>query len=629
MSKGRLETYCKRMKASCLLIVLCLLFSDAKALAGERIALVVGCSRYGNLPEQMQLVSPAADSEDVAGSLRGMGYRLVGGDALKDPTRDKFAEAVEKLTAQAKGAEAVVFYFSGHGVQLGEDNYLLPVDTPQITGVAQLKARTVNMRELVMVALEEARVQTKVLILDCCRDNPFAAQLEAAQAKVGKSIRTKSVGEISGYGSGFYLAFATSPGRTALDGNGSRNSPFTRAFLDSLKSGSNADIDLVFRDVKRRMPRDQVSWTNSSLETAFAFGVQQVALRKVEKKPPAALGKAKGKEKPKENAGPQTIAVSEGKEPGDAFTNSLGSKFCWCPPGEFWMGSLPLEQGLAKKWGYDGHNEKRHRVHLSRGFWLSECEVTQAEWKTVMVRELRNEVTAMMQSTRLFNVGGKIMTMRDMHGAHPKDSVQKFMGIKARDYPIYWIDWEEAQEYCQRLTERERGLGVLPAGWKYSLPSEAQWEYACRAGSSGHIYSGDLDIVGKNNAPALHAIAWYGGNSCAGYVGKGFSCAALPQRQFTGIEAGPRRVGEKQPNAWGLCDMIGNVAEWCLDAYVEDISTLQADPTVPSGSPFRIIRGGAWGSTAVNCRAAERSRNEPAFRSNTLGFRPALVRTAD
>jgi uncharacterized caspase-like protein len=218
------------------------------AVAGDRVALVMGCSRYGNLPDHMQLVSPGPDSEDVANALKGMGYRLIGGGAIKDVTRDKFTESVEKLTAQSKGAEAVVFYFSGHGVQLGEDNYLLPVDTPKITGLAQLKGRAVNTRELIMVALEEARVETKVLILDCCRDNPFASQLEAAQVKTGKSVKTKSVGEISGYGPGFYLAFATSPGRTAQDGNGSRNSPFTAALLESLKSNRSTDIDLMFRE---------------------------------------------------------------------------------------------------------------------------------------------------------------------------------------------------------------------------------------------------------------------------------------------------------------------------------------------------------------------------------------------
>jgi N-acetylmuramoyl-L-alanine amidase len=112
-------------------------------------------------------------------------------------------------------------------------------------------------------------VKNKVVILDCCRDNPFSAQLEAALSQVGKNIRTKSLGEITGYGPGFYLAFATSPGQTAADGNGERNSPFTAAILKTIPGGAEKDIDFFFREVKSRLPSDQVSWTNHSVTSSF------------------------------------------------------------------------------------------------------------------------------------------------------------------------------------------------------------------------------------------------------------------------------------------------------------------------------------------------------------------------
>lgn len=256
------------------------------AVAGQRVALVVGCSKYANLPSSMQLVSPGADSADVAAALKAMGYSIVGGGPVKDPTREEFATAAERFASAARGADAAVFYYSGHGIQVGEDNYLLPVDTPRITGISQLKNRAVQLRDSFMVALEEAKVPTKVVVLDCCRDNPFASQLEAVMAQVGKSIKSKSVGEITGYGPGFYLAFATSPGQAALDGNGRRNSPFTTAFLKTLETSASKDIDLFFRDVKKVMPPDQVSWTNSSLTDEFALGLQPVALKQAD---PAAL----------------------------------------------------------------------------------------------------------------------------------------------------------------------------------------------------------------------------------------------------------------------------------------------------------------------------------------------------
>ncbi len=123
-----------------------------------------------------------------------------------------------------------------------------------------------------MVALEEAKVRTKVVMLDCCRDNPFASQLEAVLAQVGKSIKTKSVGEIAGYGPSFYLVFAASPGQAASDGNGRRYNPFTAAFLKTLETSVSKDIDLFLRDVKKVMAADEMSWTNRSLTGEFFTG---------------------------------------------------------------------------------------------------------------------------------------------------------------------------------------------------------------------------------------------------------------------------------------------------------------------------------------------------------------------
>ncbi|MEI6871534.1 MAG: SUMF1/EgtB/PvdO family nonheme iron enzyme [Verrucomicrobiota bacterium] len=617
-----------------LTIVVFVELSTHDVIAGQRVALVVGCSKYANLPSNMQLISPAADSADVAAALKAMGYTIVGGGAVKDPTREEFTTAAERFASAARGAEAAVFYYSGHGIQVGEDNYLLPVDTPKITGISQLKNRAVLLRDAFMVALEEAKVPTKVVVLDCCRDNPFASQLEAVMAQVGKSIKTKSVGEITGYGPGFYLAFATSPGQTAFDGNGRRNSPFTTAFLKSLETSSNKDIDLFFRDVKKVMPPDQVSWTNSSLTDEFALGLQTVALKKAD---PAAqqaeverrarelalqMTAEKGQEKA---SGLQKGAVMEGREAGQVYENSLASRFRWCPPGEFVMGSASLEQAAIKQW-WNGSDEKQHPVELTRGFWLAEHEVTQAEWKTVMRRSIRDEVVAMLNDAQKFNFGaGKMVTVRELVGANTGDDPVKHMGVESDDMPIYWVSWEQAAEYCQRLTERERIAGRLPAGWRYALPTEAQWEYACRAGTSSTVYTGAVKFLGKNNAPALDNIAWYGGNSSVNYTGRGWNTSGVTERQYTGATGGPRRVGTKGANPWGLQDMIGNVDEWCSDWYEEDISNRTFDPVGPASGVLRVFRGGSWNNSAARCRAAFRCRLVPSVRADFVGFRPALV----
>lgn len=249
-------------------LILIFLFPFA-ALAAERVALVLGNNAYQELGASMQLTSPVHDAEDVARSLRTSGYLIATGKPVLNGTREEIAAATEQFAAMAKGAEAAVFYYSGHGIQIGEDNYLLPSDTPKITGLSMLRGRAVHLRDSVMIALEEAGVKNKVVILDCCRDNPFSAQLESALSQVGKNIKTKSVGEITGYGPGFYLAFATSPGQTAADGNGDRNSPFTAAILKTIPGAAGKDIDFFFREVKSLLPSDQVSWTNHSITSSF------------------------------------------------------------------------------------------------------------------------------------------------------------------------------------------------------------------------------------------------------------------------------------------------------------------------------------------------------------------------
>lgn len=259
------------MKRAFLLMMVCLGVSSLRA---ERVALVMGNNRYDNLAEAQQLQSPVADAVDVAAGLKKLGYKVVSDGALTNATRERMITAIEEFTGLAKNAEAAIFYFSGHGVQMGEEQFLIPSDTPPLTAPSILTNRAVKLRESVMVALEEQQARTKIMILDCCRDNPFSAQLDRALAQVGKSMRTKSLGEITGYGPGFYLAFATSPGTTASDGNGRRNSPFTAAMLESLQTSvTSDDIDFFFRDVKSRLGQEQVSWTNHSMADRFCLAI--------------------------------------------------------------------------------------------------------------------------------------------------------------------------------------------------------------------------------------------------------------------------------------------------------------------------------------------------------------------
>jgi len=183
--------------------------------------------------------------------------------------------------------------------------------------------------------------------------------------------------------------------------------------------------------------------------------------------------------------------------------------------------------------------------------------------------------------------------------------VDTYLANEADDLPMYFVSWEDAQEFCRRLTAIELAAGRLPKGYEYALPTEAQWEYAARGGTRTATY-----------AP-LGTIAWYDDNSWQGYVGKGFKVAG-------GI-AGPRSVAGKAPNNWGLYDMAGNVWQWCSDWYGPYPGGKLVDPTGPASGTMRVNRGGSFGSAAADERSASRAGNPPMEASAYRGFRLALV----
>ena len=205
------------------------------------------------------------------------------------------------------------------------------------------------------------------------------------------------------------------------------------------------------------------------------------------------------------------------------------------------------------------------QVQLTQPFWLGKYEVTQGQWERVM--------------------GSTVQQQRD------KVDPQWEMRGEGADHPIYYVSYDEALAFCQKVTASERAAGRLPEGYAYTLPTEAQWEYACRAGTTGD-YAGNLDSMG-----------WYGDNS-------GNTTHA---------------VGQKQANAWGLYDMHGNVWEWCRDWYGAYPGGTAADPSGAASGSDRVFRGGSWYFSAPYCRSAFRGRRSPGIRNSNLGFRLALA----
>jgi serine/threonine protein kinase/formylglycine-generating enzyme required for sulfatase activity len=237
------------------------------------------------------------------------------------------------------------------------------------------------------------------------------------------------------------------------------------------------------------------------------------------------------------------------------LTADTAIRLKWIPPGEFTMGSPATEIGRHPDEG------PLTRVIMRQGFWLGEHEVTQRQWQAMMGYNVSNF---------------------------------KSLGSMA---PVESVSWNEVMEFCRKLTEQEQRAGRLPAGYAYTLPTEAQWEYAARAGTATRFYTGSTD---GNLAPA----GWYSDNS----------------------GGSTKVVGQKAANHWGLYDMSGNVREWCLDWYAEAYAgDMQADPTGPTTGSFRLYRGGGWDDRARDCRMAKRFKGAPGYRDYDLGFRLALA----
>ena len=297
-------------------------------------------------------------------------------------------------------------------------------------------------------------------------------------------------------------------------------------------------------------------------------------------------------------------------------------RFRGCPAGTFMMGSPDWEAGR------DSDSETRHAVTLSSGFWIGETEVTQGQWRALMNGETIYSLVqkGLMDNTQ-YEFEKRKQTWREYIGKETDSDPKSICGDLSWDVPVYYVTWQEACRFCAILTEQERQAGRLPNGYEYRLPTEAEWEYACRAGTTTSLPNGkEIEIFGERNAPALNSIAWYAGNSSVDFYGRGWNSDNWKEKQFPGGFAGPHQVMTRQPNNWGIYDMVGNVFEWCLDRDCPISNVPMIDPVGNDSSVRdRIVKGGGWIKPAKWCRPSSRGHVDPAYRDNWLGFRVALA----
>jgi formylglycine-generating enzyme required for sulfatase activity len=274
------------------------------------------------------------------------------------------------------------------------------------------------------------------------------------------------------------------------------------------------------------------------------------------------------------------LAASENSPP----VNPDPEHLVWIKPGTFTMGSPATEQDRM-----DDREGPQTQVTISQGFWMSKHETTQEEYQSVMGTN-----SSYFQGWKLF----RLRVWQAVMGTNQS----RFKGDTKR--PVETVSWHDATNYCAKMTAGERAAGRLPAGYEYRLPTEAEWEYACRAGTTTATAYGDSLSSTQAN---------FAGNKPYGGAANG------PYLENT------TKVGSYAPNAWGLYDMHGNVWEWCWDWYGPYPGEGVIDPRGPNTGSDRVFRGGGWNSYGGDCRSADRDYGWPDYRGRNGGFRPVLA----
>jgi len=584
----------------------------------QRIALVIGNGSY----KSSLLANPVNDANDMADALERCNFTVM---KKINANRREMRRAIRKFGHEIKSGVVGLFYYAGHGIQVKGENYLVPIGA-EVYSEDEVEDECLKVSS-VLRKMETAGNRLNIIILDACRDNPFGRSFRSGNQGLAKMDAP----------TGSILAYATAPGSVAADGIG-RNGLYTSKLLKHMMA-AGLEIGKLFRqvriDVMDASGKRQVPWESSSLTGDFYFDSKRaIAVVKRPKKGPKqpvlttktkpkdelelAFAKLREKEEAKRKTkealvrkykklledvkkyekikasdldkGTKLAALealkrkypelAEDVEPGDSgtfvsralaedidgsflkfalsegirpsITNSIGMTFMYIPSGTFMIGSPPNEPNRD-------NDESQHRVTISKPFYIQTTEVSQGQWRRVM-----------------------------------GDNPSHFKNC-GDDCPVENVTWKDVQEFIRKLNQME-GID------RYRLPTEAEWEYACRAGTTTPFYTGTCISTEQAN---------YDGN----YPMPG--CPRGEDRKKT------FRVGSFQPNSWGLYDMHGNVWEWCQDWYGDYPTGQVTDPKGPSSGDSRVIRGGSWGGNAGGCRSTNRDGDDPDFRFSRLGIRVA------
>ncbi len=526
---------------------------------GTKYALLIGVSKYD--PTQLKNLNfPERDATELAKTLidragfqRKNVYLMTqtesGKDVRRAPTVKNIRRKLHGLINLCDKADTLVIAFAGHGVQfvMDKSNYFCPADA-DLTD----KKTMINLQTEVYQQLEkncDARV--KLLFVDACRNDPRTdASRNAARNRKEIDLRGLNRPQDLKLPKGLAAFFSCQPGQISFEDKDLKHGVFFHFVIEGLK-GKAAN-----RDGRVTLPslQDYVySSVKNHVFNKFSETIQKPQLLSV--------------------SDDVIILIEQGKLVKE-ITNSIGMKLRLIPAGTFTMGSPKDEKERNSDEG------PQHEVEITKPFYMGVYEVTQAQFKKVMGYN-----PSYFSRNGKEKAGAKYSDYSKPFGG--KESVQ---GMTTTSFPVENVSWDEAVEFCKKLSDL---ASEKRAGRLYRLPTEAEWEYACRGGSKKYQVFAFGDSLTTKQANFAYELK----RTC--------------------------KVGSYQANGFGLFDMHGNVYEWCNDFYSDETYTenKRTDPVGPNTGDRRSLRGGSLGNYGYGCRSANRFRNNPGNRYRSYGFR--------
>ncbi len=585
-----------------LLLFFCWLPVVSLQAASSKVALVIGNSAYAHAP----LTNPINDAHDMAAKLRGLGFDVVERDNIKmSQIGGTLREFRSKLSP---GAVALVFY-AGHGVQIKGENYFPSVDA-EISSEEDVPNQSISIKQI-MDVLDESKTQLNLVFLDACRNNPFSRSFRSAEEGLARVTAP----------SGTLISYATRPGSVAADGSG-RNGLYTSKLLKQLDSNQQIEqsLKMVVSEVKAASLGKQEPWMEGSIEGNFCFVVCGMDIPAVPPQQPISAGldsaavelsfwdsiksstdpadfQAYLEQYPKGRFAalarnrlkqPAPVAVAKPEPITPSYTPPINTctdcpEMVTIPAGSFIMGSSSAEKDNQ------ADEKPTHTVQIRR-FALGKYEVT------------RQQFSAFVAESG-YSAGASCYTLQNgQWGEHDGFNWQNPGFNQGGSHPAVCVNKNDIDAYIRWLNQK--------TGKRYRLPTEAEWEYAARAGTQTARYWGDDEDTACTYANVADQTAKAKWN-----FNTTFSC--------TDGYADTASVGSFRANGFGLYDMLGNAWEWTCSAYTESGYNGVENTCTNDASSRLAVRGGSWGSGPAGVRSANRDRGEPTDRDDRLGFRLA------